>query len=262
MSSLPLHQQRPIRVAVADDEPSVRLLLRTMLDLVPNVDVVGVAANGLEAVQVVERERPDVVLLDVNMPRLDGPGAAELIGAFRPRTRTILHSASPQGPAQAHARELGMTVVDKADFERIVHEVLAHDDLSVDDSALREIESVVMTAMEDAGREAAVIARPDGTVPFYNARSARALGLPYPDRETDLAGLRRNYETCYPDGRPMPFEERPICRALIERQPIELRFALRTADGLVVYRSRATPFFDDHGELLGAAHYFSRAGSV
>jgi CheY-like chemotaxis protein len=121
--SIARRQQRPIRVVIADDDEPFRLLMRTLLEVV-GVEVVGEAADGVEAVRLAERERPDVCLMDVNMPHLDGPTAVKLIRALRPDTRTMLHTASPYGSAQARAVELGLQVHDKADFETIVQELL------------------------------------------------------------------------------------------------------------------------------------------
>ena len=61
-----------IRVGVADDQPLVRTGLVTMVGAAPDLVVVGEAANGAEAVELARRERPDVVLMDVRMPVLDG----------------------------------------------------------------------------------------------------------------------------------------------------------------------------------------------
>ncbi|MEU0478606.1 response regulator transcription factor [Streptosporangium sp. NPDC006013] len=69
-----------IRVLIADDHPVVRQGLRTFLDLQEDLDVVGEAANGAEAVALVETLAPDVLLLDLKMPVLDGLGALLLLG--------------------------------------------------------------------------------------------------------------------------------------------------------------------------------------
>ena len=61
-----------IRVVVVDDQAVVRAGFQTILAAQPDIDVVGEAADGLEALQVVNAERPDVVLMDIRMPRLDG----------------------------------------------------------------------------------------------------------------------------------------------------------------------------------------------
>jgi DNA-binding NarL/FixJ family response regulator len=61
-----------IRVVVADDQALVRGGLRVMVDSAPDLQVVGEAADGAEAVDVVAREQPDVVLMDIRMPVLDG----------------------------------------------------------------------------------------------------------------------------------------------------------------------------------------------
>jgi DNA-binding NarL/FixJ family response regulator len=70
-----------IRVVVADDQPLVRVGLRVLLEDEPDVSLVGEAADGEEAVSVVKRTRPDVVLMDVRMPRLDGLEALRRITA-------------------------------------------------------------------------------------------------------------------------------------------------------------------------------------
>ncbi|BDZ65179.1 response regulator transcription factor [Agromyces mangrovi Wang et al. 2018] len=70
---------RSIRVLLADDQDLIREALRALLRQEPGIEVVGQARNGLEAVEEAKRLRPDVVLLDVRMPGLSGPGAAARI---------------------------------------------------------------------------------------------------------------------------------------------------------------------------------------
>ena len=70
-----------IRVLLADDQPLVRAGLRTILDEEPDIEVCGEAADGLLAVAAVERDRPDVVLIDVRMPNLNGLEATRRINA-------------------------------------------------------------------------------------------------------------------------------------------------------------------------------------
>jgi two-component system, NarL family, response regulator LiaR len=80
----------PIRVVVVDDHAVVREGLRTFLSLQDGIDVVGEAGDGREAVAVAERERPDVVLMDLVMPRLDGVRAMRELRARVPRARVIV----------------------------------------------------------------------------------------------------------------------------------------------------------------------------
>jgi DNA-binding NarL/FixJ family response regulator len=68
-----------IRVVVADDQEIVRTGLRMILDAQPGIEVVGEAANGRQAVEAARRLRPDVCLLDIRMPDLDGIAATRLI---------------------------------------------------------------------------------------------------------------------------------------------------------------------------------------
>ena len=73
-----------MRVVLADDQEMVRAGLRMLIDFQPDLEVVGEAADGLEAVDVVTRLRPDVVLMDVRMPRCDGIEAARRVLAAVP----------------------------------------------------------------------------------------------------------------------------------------------------------------------------------
>jgi DNA-binding NarL/FixJ family response regulator len=79
-----------IRVAIADDHAVVRQGLRTFLGLQDDVEVVGEAADGEEAVALVQRTAPDVVLLDLVMPRVDGIEAIRRIRESCPATRILV----------------------------------------------------------------------------------------------------------------------------------------------------------------------------
>jgi len=81
---------RPVRVVVADDQAAVREGLVIMLDLLDDVEVVGQAADGDEAVRLVEERHPDVVLMDLRMPRCDGVSATARIRAAHPSTQVVV----------------------------------------------------------------------------------------------------------------------------------------------------------------------------
>jgi DNA-binding NarL/FixJ family response regulator len=78
------------RVLIADDRPRSRSGLRALLDLRPETVVVGEAADGQEAVRLVEECHPDVVLMDARMPVMDGLEATVLIKQRRPEVRVVV----------------------------------------------------------------------------------------------------------------------------------------------------------------------------
>ena len=80
----------PIRIVLVDDEAMVRVGLRMVLSGEPDLDVVGEAADGAEAVDVVLESRPDVVLMDVRMPRVDGIEGARRVLAAAPDVKVVV----------------------------------------------------------------------------------------------------------------------------------------------------------------------------
>lgn len=79
-----------LRVIVADDHPVVRQGLITLLGSLPGVEVIGEAADGLEAVRLCERHQPDVVVMDLNMPGLDGIEATRRVIAANPHIGVLV----------------------------------------------------------------------------------------------------------------------------------------------------------------------------
>jgi DNA-binding NarL/FixJ family response regulator len=79
-----------IRVLLVDDESMIRAGLRMILDAEDDLEVVGEAADGVQAVTAATARRPDVVLMDVRMPRLDGLAAAHRILATDPNVKVVM----------------------------------------------------------------------------------------------------------------------------------------------------------------------------
>ena len=84
-----MNDQRKIRVFLVDDVPELRLLVRLTLEEDPAIEVVGEASNGREGVEGVGATRPDVVLLDLSMPDMDGLEAIPLMRESAPDSITM-----------------------------------------------------------------------------------------------------------------------------------------------------------------------------
>jgi DNA-binding NarL/FixJ family response regulator len=84
-----MKQESPLRILVADDFAEWRVRVRSMLQVRPEWQVIGEAADGLEAVQRTTELQPDIVLLDIGMPMLNGIEAAKRIRQDSPGSRII-----------------------------------------------------------------------------------------------------------------------------------------------------------------------------
>ena len=99
---------KAIRVLIVDDVSKVRQDLRTVLTLAGDIEIVGEAADGLEAIHQAKALQPDVVLLDLEMPVLDGCEAARQIKAICPSCRVIALTVHDYKEAQQKAFQAGM----------------------------------------------------------------------------------------------------------------------------------------------------------
>lgn len=79
-----------IRVVLVDDQTLIRQGIQTLLELEDDIEVVGTAGDGVQAIEVVSRQLPDVILMDVRMPQLDGIEATRQILAHQPHIGIIM----------------------------------------------------------------------------------------------------------------------------------------------------------------------------
>ena len=96
-----------IRVAIADDHPDIRSALRLLLSQSENVELVCEAHSGWEAVKCVQQHQPDVLMMAVGMPELDGFAAAQQIASLPVATRVILISVDDGEALAEQAAAMG-----------------------------------------------------------------------------------------------------------------------------------------------------------
>jgi DNA-binding NarL/FixJ family response regulator len=117
--------KRRIRLLIADDRPSSRKGLRALLGVRPEIEIVGDAVDGREAVRLVEELQPDVVLMDVSMPVLDGLEATRLIKNQWPEVRVIILTMYALSPADAQAVGADASLVKGCPTENLLRAIWA-----------------------------------------------------------------------------------------------------------------------------------------
>jgi DNA-binding NarL/FixJ family response regulator len=111
----------PLRIVVADDQASVREGLVVLLGLLPDIEVVGAASNGEEALELVAGQHPDVILLDLHMPVLDGIETTRRLTGEHPEVAVVIlttyaDDTSILSALQAGARSYLTKDADRADI--------------------------------------------------------------------------------------------------------------------------------------------------
>ncbi|MZD08820.1 response regulator [Streptomyces sp. SID5785] len=189
----------PLRVVLADDERMVRTALRAILSAESGIEVVGEAATGAEAVSVVRALRPDVVLMDVRMPEVDGIRATEqIMGTLDDPPRIVVVTTFEHDAYVYEALRAGAAgfLLKRADADTLVGAVrlVAHSDTLLFPAAVR-----ALAEEHAAGRAAAPwVARLTGresdvlrlmAAGLTNAEIARRIGVGPATVKTHVASV-------------------------------------------------------------------------
>ena len=99
--------QEKLRVLIADDVQETRRSTRLMLAVNPLVEVVAIAKNGEQAVELAKKHLPDIALMDINMPKMDGLTAIQQMNQFKPDMACIIISAEKASETLRNAMSIG-----------------------------------------------------------------------------------------------------------------------------------------------------------
>ena len=167
-----------IRVLAADDQRVIREGLAMLLGLLPDVEVVGTAANGEEALALADELRPDVILMDLRMPRVDGVEATRRLRASHPEIKVVVLTTYADDRSVIDALRAGalgyLTKDAGADEIRQALQRVASGQASLDPAVQMHLIEAITTTNATSDTPAAPVAElPDGLTP----REAEVLGL-------------------------------------------------------------------------------------
>jgi DNA-binding NarL/FixJ family response regulator len=171
-------QPGPLRIVVADDQASVREGLVVLLGLLPDIEVVGSAANGQEAIDLVREHHPDAILLDLRMPVLDGIQATRVLTSEHPDVAIVVlttyaDDTSVLAALGAGARSYLTKDADRADIAQALHS--AATGLAVLDPGVQA--TLVAAATRPSGPDLAPPALPDVLPGGLTRREAEILAM-------------------------------------------------------------------------------------
>jgi DNA-binding NarL/FixJ family response regulator len=157
--------ERPLRVVIADDQASVREGLVLLLGGLPGIDVVGAAADGEQALELVAEHQPDAILLDLHMPVLDGIGATRRLVAEHPGVAivvltTYVDDASVLEALRAGARSYLTKDADRTDIAQALQAAAAG--LTVFDP---RVQATLLAAAGPAAARPGGTSQPPGAAP-------------------------------------------------------------------------------------------------
>ncbi|HTP18114.1 MAG TPA: response regulator transcription factor [Solirubrobacteraceae bacterium] len=166
----------PVRVLVVDDQALVREGLMTLLEAAPDIKPVAAAGDGEEAVALSSRHRPDVVLMDLRMPRLDGVEATRRIREAQPETEIVVLTTHADDDSildalRAGARGYLTKDAGIAEISRAVHAAADHQAL------LDPVVQSRLLAAVDAGAPRRPAPRPAALPDHLTPREAEVLSL-------------------------------------------------------------------------------------
>lgn len=134
-----------IRVLIADDHKMVRVGLAAILEQTKHLEVVGSADNGAEAVKMALTLRPDVVIMDLMMPVMDGVEATRRIRAAAPEVKVLVLTTFGTSDGIAHALDAGATgaIMKNADYEELTDAIrkVARGERAISDEITRQMET-------------------------------------------------------------------------------------------------------------------------
>jgi len=117
----------PLRTLIVEDHEGLRALLRSLLENETQCVVIGEASNGLQAVQTAQQLQPDLILLDLSLPKLNGMEACRRISKVSPHSKILFLSQEPAPEIVQSALRLGAGYLLKSDAKELpaaVHAIL------------------------------------------------------------------------------------------------------------------------------------------